>query len=123
MVAPMIYDRPTAESATVLVGGAAPAAPDGAVARAAVVRACGELDLATGDGLRERLAEALGAHPAVTVDLSGVEFIDCSGLRALTAARRHARRSGSRLVLSRPSPAVRRLLDLTRLAEHFEIEA
>ena len=49
----------------------------------AVVSVSGELDIATGEELRDRLSQVLAHHGDVVVDLAGVTFLDCSGLRAL----------------------------------------
>ncbi|MEV6210736.1 STAS domain-containing protein [Kitasatospora sp. NPDC051914] len=96
-----------------------PPSPDGGVT---VVTARGEIDIETADALRARLEAALSRHAHVAVDLSGVTFIDCSGLRALTAAHRLARRTGRRLTLRAPSRPVVRLLALTRLDREFPVE-
>src|SRR5687767_11308099 len=62
-------------------------APDTALA--AVV---GEVDLATAQDLRDTLLNALRTHPAaaLNVDLSGVTFLDCTGISALVAVRKAA---------------------------------
>jgi anti-anti-sigma factor len=80
-----------------------------------VVRACGELDLATVPDLRVRLLAAVERHPAgVVVDLSQVTFADCSALAALVAARNRARELGRPLpVLRGTPPKVARLLKAT----------
>lgn len=49
------------------------------------------------------------------LDLSGVEFMDCSGLGALVHARNHADLLGARLVLRGAGRPVLRLLKLTGL--------
>jgi anti-sigma B factor antagonist len=48
-----------------------------------VLRVAGELDMATADGLRGALEEAVAADPSVVVDLAGVTFVDVMGLRAI----------------------------------------
>lgn len=76
----------------------------------------GELDLATVPAVRDRLAEALRPCPArLVLDLSGCDFADCQAITLLLQARAQAGRQGTDLVLHRPSGAVRRLLELTRL--------
>jgi stage II sporulation protein AA (anti-sigma F factor antagonist) len=80
-------------------------------AEAVVVAACGEIDLATKDGLLEVLAARLGGSRPVLLDLSRVTFFDCAALRVLQTARRAHRR----FALVAPSPAVLRVLDLAGL--------
>ena len=71
----------------------------------------GEIDLAVADeGLRTLLDAA--AAGTTTVDLSGVTFMDSSGLNMLLTVANTLNGSGP-LVIRRPSPAVRRVLDLT----------
>jgi len=73
---------------------------------------CGELDLATAPGLDARLGRAVSGHEGdgFVLDLSGLTFLDCSGLRPLLQARN---RLGPRLCL-RGVPA--RVLWFLRLA-------
>jgi len=52
---------------------------------------------------------------AVVVDLSGVEFMDSATIDAILQARSSLASQGERLVVRRPSPAARRLLELYRL--------
>jgi len=77
----------------------------------------GELDLATVPMLDRELrsASARGAM-RVVVDLSGLEFIDSSGLHALLAARENATYA---LELTRGPAAVQRLFDLTGCTDLF----
>ena len=53
--------------------------------------------------------------PWLIVDLAGLAFTDCAGMRALAAAAKQARQAGSGLVLAAPGPLVLRVLDLTGL--------
>ena len=88
-----------------------------AVTAIAIVVAAGELDAASASDLTELLRTALRReHDTLTIDLSGITFCDSSGLNALIAA------PGPRPVqLQSPSPALRRLLELTGTVDHFEI--
>jgi anti-sigma B factor antagonist len=79
------------------------------------LRLRGELDLASGEPLRERLRQLRHAKTPTRLDLSGLTFIDCSGLRVILTALDAARDDGARLdVSSEHSAPVRRLLELTR---------
>jgi anti-anti-sigma factor len=73
----------------------------------------GELDASTCRGLAERLIGLPGS--LVVVDLCQLTFIDSSGLGAIHAARQMAIRDGGTLVVSRPSPMVYRVLEITGL--------
>ena len=74
--------------------------------------------MATAPEVQARLTVHRG--PAI-LDLREVTFIDSTGLRALVVAAQGRSRAES-LVLRAPSPAVRRLLELTSLTEQLAIE-
>ncbi|MFF7286132.1 STAS domain-containing protein [Streptomyces griseorubiginosus] len=85
-----------------------------------VVAAAGELDLATAGFLAEHLDAATAtARPDVLVDLRGVEFFDCSGLRVLCRADSRAREQGGRLRVVTDDPRLHRLLRATGLWARF----
>jgi anti-anti-sigma factor len=79
----------------------------------------GELDLATVPLLQEQLDRVVRGRGAVVIDLSGLRFIDASGLRVLVRAERQLRASGGQLVLVRGPRAVRRVFELTGLDRYF----
>ena len=82
-----------------------------------VLALTGELDIYTVEAFR-RAAEPVREDAAVIVDMGKVELVDSSGLGALVALRQTA--GGKRtVVLVCPGPAIPRLLELTRLDEHF----
>jgi anti-anti-sigma factor len=86
-----------------------------------VLRVAGELDLATADDFRASGIRAVGTgRCTVHLDLSAVTFMDAAGVGALVAIGNHADALDGRVVLRRPSGAVRRILDLTGLRERFE---
>ncbi|MET8978407.1 STAS domain-containing protein [Streptomyces sp. NPDC004539] len=88
--------------------------------RFTVVEVTGEIDMATEGSLTEHLdAATSGEAPDVLVDLGRVEFLDCSGLRALCRAEERARTRGGRLRLACVPFAVRRLLVAARLTDRF----
>jgi anti-anti-sigma factor len=75
----------------------------------------GELDLATAPIL-ERVLETLVADPpAIELDLSGITFVDCAGLRPIREALQRASHSLTRVRVSGARPMVRRVLELTGL--------
>lgn len=89
--------------------------------RATVISLAGELDLASGPQLQERLERAVARAPAVVIDLRGLEFMDSTGLSLIVKAHRSAEGRACRLYLVRGQPQVQRLLELTGLAERLEI--
>jgi anti-sigma B factor antagonist len=76
----------------------------------------GEIDIATAPAIRRFLMAAInGGDVHLAVDMSGVTFIDASGIGVLVAAANRAREAGGSLTLLAPSPQVRRLLDVFHL--------
>nr|WP_320776857.1 STAS domain-containing protein [Streptomyces sp. CRN 30] len=76
-----------------------------------VIQFAGEIDIAAGIEIRPRLdAATSAAEQTVVVDLTPVEFFDCSGLRLLCRADERVRERGGRLLLVCPHPLIRRLL-------------
>ncbi|MEZ5217886.1 MAG: STAS domain-containing protein [Ilumatobacteraceae bacterium] len=83
-----------------------------------IVSAVGEIDAHTAGQLSSALAGR--AAEDVVVDLSGVTFLDSSGLRVLLAERQDHADAGTSLFLRAPSGPVRRVLELSGLAAVFE---
>jgi anti-anti-sigma factor len=82
----------------------------------------GELDLVTMPYLATRLTLALRDRPGRLVfDLSETHFMDCGSARLIAGAGQRLR-GGGRPVIRRPGPGVRRVLELTGLDAHCEIE-
>ena len=84
-----------------------------------VLYVAGEVDSATAPCLRAELAYA-GVDPTadVVIDMSGVTFMSCSGLRPLLEAQA---RLGQRLWLRAIPRPVTRLLDLTHQHATFQV--
>jgi anti-anti-sigma factor len=80
------------------------------------VRVEGELALTSSSVLELAVARELEANSDVLLDLSGIEFIDSAGLRAMTALVRAAKANGRKLRLSSDLPAhARRLMEIVGL--------
>lgn len=80
----------------------------------------GELDIASAGALRDRLLALCAAGDAVVLDLSGLEFIDSSGVRELVRAMSRASRDGWALSLDPTTgPQVGRVIDLLGLSDLF----
>jgi anti-sigma B factor antagonist len=75
-----------------------------------VVALHGELDLVDAPAVAAGLRVLAAREPRIIVDLAGLEFIDASGVAALSRGRRHARHAGGDLLLAAPQGLVRRVL-------------
>lgn len=75
-------------------------------------RISGSLDVPSAGAIHELLDELCRTPGDVTLDLSGVRFMDSGGLRALIQACMGLARTG-RVRVVRPSEQVRRLLELS----------
>ncbi|MGB0113497.1 MAG: STAS domain-containing protein [Ilumatobacteraceae bacterium] len=82
----------------------------------------GEIDAHGIDTLSAALAGGAADVDTVRVDLSGVTFMDSSGLRVLVEANQRVDSGGPKLVLRAPSRQILRLLELAGLTDSFEIE-
>jgi anti-sigma B factor antagonist len=84
----------------------------------------GQVDMHTSPTLRGHLRKALeGRARSVVVDLSGVAFIDSSGLATLIETLQTVSKYGGRLQLVGLSPAVTNLFRLSNLTSIFDIKA
>ena len=91
----------------------------------AVLRLAGELDLATADVLRAKVAGLLGKGSGLqrlVLDLGGLEFVDVTGLGALIDARRRLAPTGATVALRRPRPMVLRMLSLLDLEDALQVD-
>jgi anti-sigma B factor antagonist len=76
----------------------------------------GELDLVSADSFARSIAE-LPSPSRVVVDLSGLTFVDSSGVNVLVQSVRAIEIRGGRAVLAAPSPFTRRVFEITRLTD------
>jgi anti-anti-sigma factor len=89
----------------------------------ATIVLAGEFDVAGSQRFWSFVSEALAAKPkSITVDARGVEFIDSSALMALVRARDTAAEAGVAFRVSEPSPAVRRIAEVTGLEDLLGVE-
>ncbi len=87
-----------------------------------VLRARGEIDVASAPEFHASLYDLIGQHAdTIVVDLSGVSFIDSTGLGVLVGAETQAREEGKALRLVVTQPQILRLLELTGLDEVFTV--
>ena len=83
----------------------------------------GHIDLANSPELRKALLKELreSKTPRVIMNLTGVRYIDSSGVASLVEALKAARDQGLRFILFGLSPSAREVLQLSRLIKIFEV--
>lgn len=90
--------------------------------RAVLLVVDGQVNLHTSPELRRHLRTAIEQRRSpVVADLSGVSFIDSSGLATLIEALKGASRYGGRLRLVGLVPSVKNLFQLSNLTSIFDI--
>ncbi|MBV8431407.1 MAG: STAS domain-containing protein [Solirubrobacterales bacterium] len=78
----------------------------------------GELDIAVAELLTRRIHELATARQVIRLDLSQLEFVDSTGLRALIGAVMESERDGFELEIdTEVSGQVQRLIDLAGVAD------
>jgi anti-sigma B factor antagonist len=83
----------------------------------------GEIDLHISPRVERSLASMIAKRPEhVVVDLSGVTFIDSSGLAVLINAMQDVNKYGGKLTLSGITQNVRSILEMARLDQFFLID-
>jgi anti-sigma B factor antagonist len=83
----------------------------------------GEIDLATQAEFRAVLSDlVVSGQVNLTIDLSGVDFIDSTGLGALIGARRRVHAFNGSLCLREPSEQVMKVFAVTGLNRVFDIQ-
>ena len=74
---------------------------------------------------RPRSSKSYSGQSSPTIssrlDLSNISFMDSTGLDVIVAANLRSGENGSRLVAVRIPPQIRRLFEITRLADHREM--
>ena len=88
----------------------------------AVVWASGDVDTNVAEVFRDMMLSVMRRHSSwLLLDLSGVSFMDCAGLRALLMTRRLAAMRGGSVCLIAESPAVHRIIDLLGVRDVFPV--
>ena len=86
-----------------------------------IVSVAGEVDLSWSQSIRKAVLDALAGNHPVAVELSGVEYIDSSGIAALVEGFQQARGKKQVFGLLAISKPVRSVLQLARLDRVFPI--
>jgi anti-anti-sigma factor len=83
----------------------------------------GRITISNANEMRRKLADALRPRPLeLIVDLSGVCYMDTSGLATLIEAKRIALQQSTRLILGRLQEQPRFLFSVTDLDHVFQLE-
>jgi len=90
-------------------------------ADATVLALTGEIDMQSASVLRDRVDALEVSSGTLVLDLAGVGFVDSSGLGALLGIKKQQDSSGGRLLLTRLSPAVTRLIEITKMDRVFDL--
>jgi anti-sigma B factor antagonist len=88
-----------------------------------VVALCGDLDVAGSADAEAAITALVARGQYLIIDMSALDFLDCSALGALLRVQGLARRGGGDMALAAPRPLVRRLLALTGNDEVFWVQA
>ncbi len=86
------------------------------------IKVSGQVDLYTSPNLRKVILEIVDkSKNIIAVQLSNVEYMDSSGVATLVEGLRSATKQKKTFQLLSPSPAVRKVLNLSRLETVFSI--
>jgi anti-sigma B factor antagonist len=88
----------------------------------ATIAVTGEIDLTSAPQLDDQVMSLIdGGASTIVIDLSGVSFMDSTGLRVLLKASKLLVGAGGALELKDPSEPVQRLLEVSGLDTHFSV--
>jgi anti-anti-sigma factor len=88
----------------------------------AVVSVAGEVDLETASQLGDHALDTIReVSPHVVLDLTGVTFMDSTGLKVLLTIQRRAEIAGGSFAVAGASRSVRKILSLTGLDQTFTL--
>jgi len=87
-----------------------------------VIHVEGEVDMSTSPELRDVLVPAFGRGLShIVVDLSGVPYIDSSGIATLVEGLKLSREGGARFTIAGARSSVKAVFELAYLHEIFEM--
>lgn len=82
----------------------------------------GELDLSTAEKVEDELRRVEDdADQLLVLDLSGLTFLDSTGLRLMVTADQRARKTGRRLAVVKGPDTVHRVFTITKLDERLRM--
>lgn len=90
-----------------------------------VVRLTGEIDVSVADDVRLELAQVVADGPSdartVEVDLTGLQFIDSSGIRVLLQTALESEPTGRLVMVVAASDPVRRVLEIAGVTDILHV--
>jgi len=87
-----------------------------------VLALSGELDYHSSPELREKLSELTAKQaPKILVNLSGIDYMDSSGIATFVEAFQKTKRYQGRLILAELTATVRGVFEIAKLDSIFEI--
>lgn len=87
-----------------------------------VLEVAGEVDVYTAPKLREKLVELVGeGHHHLVIDMTGVEFLDSTGLGVLVGGLKRVRGNDGSLVLVCTAERILKIFRITGLTKVFPI--
>ena len=87
-----------------------------------VLKISGSVSITEAEPLREKLEELIAEKvPVIVLDLSEMDFICSMGLGAMISGHLKCRHHCGQIKLVNPTPAVRELLETTRLTKLFGV--
>jgi anti-sigma B factor antagonist len=88
-----------------------------------LVQLKGDVDMNSSPDVRGSLGELIkqGGARALLINLSGVRYMDSSGIATLVEAMQNCMKQGMRLRLVEPSPSVNDVFEMARLSSVFDI--
>ena len=89
-------------------------------AEEATVHCSGRITSATSDLLQKTIRALIPENRHIVLDLSGVSYIDSSGIGAMVSVYLAASRVGGDLKVSNAQPRIRDLFEVTKLSAVFE---
>lgn len=88
-----------------------------------VVALSGEMDIATAPEFTSRMTRlGVADSSRVVVDLSGLTFLDSSGINALVSAAKAVEAGGGKVTLAAPTSHIRQVFDIVQLSDVVAIE-
>ena len=85
-----------------------------------IVRGTGRITSDTSATLESVLRDLIPERKRIVLDLTGIEYIDSSGLGTLVGVYAHAKRASCDLEIANPKQRIRDLFRLTRLDSVFK---
>ncbi|MFD7246812.1 STAS domain-containing protein [Streptomyces massasporeus] len=80
-----------------------------------VLTVTGEIDQTSGSRLQQAMAVPAGPRPRIVIDMSGVTFMDSTGINILILAHRALDDAGGSLRLAAPGESVTRVMHIVGL--------